>query len=267
MTLQGTPSYRRRTAITRPHAMGRLGQQHRPRALLLAALSLLVAVSCRGRGFAPAPGGCGARLGADQVAEGCLPAHKPRLQGRELHAWAGAVQAAFGTGMGLLGSEQGASAEVMSASDVSWQDPRNWAAFVFYGIIGVLLIKNNLIDFNGPLAGPLGMWTPTCRASHILVSTEAQAQALMAKLQGGPQPPTLEDFADLAKVHSMCKSAKQADGPGELGTIYKGDADDQFHNVCFNEAFPVNVPHGPVKTDAGYHLLWISERLYKPAAA
>merc|ERR1719464_889161 len=98
---------------------------------------------------------------------------------------------------------------MMSVSDVDWSNPWNWFYFSFYTAIAISLFKNNLVDFNGPLASFFGVWTPTCRASHILVPTEGQAQELLAKLQEGPSAPTLEDFAALAKANSTCNSAKR----------------------------------------------------------
>ena len=50
-------------------------------------------------------------------------------------------------------------------------------------------------------------------ASHILVKTEAQCQALIKELETGAE------FAQLAKEHSTCPSGKSG---GSLGTFYPG---------------------------------------------
>lgn len=86
-------------------------------------------------------------------------------------------------------------------------------------------------------------------ARHILVKTEQECNDLKAKIAGG------EDFAAVAGEHSLCPSGR--DG-GALGTFSPGMMVPEFDTVVFNEA--VNVVHGPIKTQFGWHLVEITSR-------
>jgi peptidyl-prolyl cis-trans isomerase C len=86
-------------------------------------------------------------------------------------------------------------------------------------------------------------------ARHILVNTEALCQELKDKIAAGA------DFADVAKQHSACPSGKQG---GDLGAFGPGQMVPEFDRVVFSG--DLNVVHGPVKTQFGYHLLEITSR-------
>ena len=86
-------------------------------------------------------------------------------------------------------------------------------------------------------------------ARHILVSTEAQCNALKQQIAAGA------DFAELAKKHSSCPSGR--DG-GALGTFSPGQMVKEFDQVVFSA--PVGVVQGPVKTQFGYHLVEVTHR-------
>jgi len=90
---------------------------------------------------------------------------------------------------------------------------------------------------------------PQATARHILVSTEAQCQALKAEIEAGA------DFAEVAKQHSSCPSGKQG---GDLGRFSQGQMVPEFDAVVFSG--DLNTVHGPVKTQFGYHLLEITSR-------
>ncbi len=89
----------------------------------------------------------------------------------------------------------------------------------------------------------------TASARHILVPDEAACQDLKTKIEGGA------DFADMAKEHSQCPSGAKG---GDLGTFQKGQMVPEFDQVVFNDE--LNVVHGPVKTQFGFHLLEITAR-------
>lgn len=89
----------------------------------------------------------------------------------------------------------------------------------------------------------------TASARHILVETEDECNTLKAKIEGG------EDFAVVAKEHSKCPSGKEG---GELGEFQPGQMVQEFNDVVFSA--DVNVVHGPVKTQFGYHLIEITNR-------
>ncbi|MCY1292442.1 Peptidyl-prolyl cis-trans isomerase C [compost metagenome] len=83
-------------------------------------------------------------------------------------------------------------------------------------------------------------------ARHILVKTEAEAEQLKKRLDKG------EDFAVLAKKHSICPSAKRG---GDLGEVRPGQMVRVIDQVIFKK--PVRVIHGPVKSQFGYHLVQV----------
>ncbi|MFV0349805.1 MAG: peptidylprolyl isomerase [Halodesulfovibrio sp.] len=90
----------------------------------------------------------------------------------------------------------------------------------------------------------------TAKARHILVDSEATCVELKTRIEGG------EDFAEVAKQYSKCPSGRRG---GELGQFRPGQMVPEFDHVCFNEA--VGVVHGPVRTQFGYHLVEVTERV------
>jgi len=86
-------------------------------------------------------------------------------------------------------------------------------------------------------------------ARHILVDNEDLCKELIEKITSG------EDFAELAKAHSKCPSGARG---GELGEFGPGQMVPEFDKVVFSES--VGLPHGPVKTDFGYHIVEITSR-------
>ena len=87
------------------------------------------------------------------------------------------------------------------------------------------------------------------RARHILVNDEAKCKELIAKLNAGG------NFAELAMENSECPSGQEG---GDLGEFSPGQMVPEFDKVVFSEA--VGVPHGPVKTQFGYHIVEITHR-------
>jgi peptidyl-prolyl cis-trans isomerase C len=86
-------------------------------------------------------------------------------------------------------------------------------------------------------------------ARHILVDNETLCKELIEKITNG------EAFADLAKTHSKCPSGARG---GDLGEFGPGQMVPEFDQVVFSE--PVGTPHGPVKTNFGYHIVEITSR-------
>ncbi len=87
------------------------------------------------------------------------------------------------------------------------------------------------------------------RARHILVSSEADCNALKKKIEAG------EDFAEIAKQHSKCPSGRQGGG---LGEFTPGQMVKEFDEVVFSGE--VGKVLGPVKSQFGYHLIEITNR-------
>jgi len=86
-------------------------------------------------------------------------------------------------------------------------------------------------------------------ARHILVKSKFEAQSLKEKLAKGA------DFAQLAKKHSTCPSAKRG---GDLGEFKAGTMVKAFDQIVFKK--PLLEVHGPVKTKFGFHLI---ETIYR----
>lgn len=89
----------------------------------------------------------------------------------------------------------------------------------------------------------------TATARHLLVESEELCNELKTRIANG------EDFAQLAKEYSQCPSGSQG---GDLGSFSQGQMVPEFDTVVFNEA--INVVHGPVQTQFGYHLLETTSR-------
>jgi len=92
---------------------------------------------------------------------------------------------------------------------------------------------------------------PTAVASHILVSTEEQALDLKKQISEGA------DFAELAKAHSACPSGKSG---GSLGQFSQGQMVPEFDAVIFSD-LPLGEVSEPVKTQFGYHLIAVQQRM------
>ena len=97
-------------------------------------------------------------------------------------------------------------------------------------------------------------FTTKATASHILIKGGAEAEIKLEdlKLEIGDSP---VKFAEAAARYSECPSASSG---GNLGEFGPGAMVKEFDQVVFNEA--VGKVHGPVKTQFGYHLIYISER-------
>jgi len=87
--------------------------------------------------------------------------------------------------------------------------------------------------------------TETVRISHIMVKTEAEAEAVLKDLQAG------KDFAELAKTRSQ--DTGSAEKGGDLGELRHGQTVQEFEEEAFRlkegELSPA------IKTQYGYHIL------------
>lgn len=95
---------------------------------------------------------------------------------------------------------------------------------------------------------------PEFNASHILVETEEEAQALIDTLNGGA------DFAELAKEKSTGPSGPNG---GELGWFGLGMMVAEFEEAVLGmEAGDVSAP---VQTQFGWHVVRLNDKRNKPA--
>lgn len=88
-------------------------------------------------------------------------------------------------------------------------------------------------------------------ARHILVATEKEAADLKAKIDAGG------DFAAFAKQHSKCPSGRSG---GSLGTFARGEMVPEFDKVVFGD-LAINAVSAPVKTQFGWHLIQVQQRM------
>ncbi len=87
--------------------------------------------------------------------------------------------------------------------------------------------------------------TESVATSHIMVKTQAEAEAILQELQAG------KDFAELAKAKSQ--DTGSAEKGGNLGPLRRGQTVPEFEEQAFRlkegELSPV------IKTEYGYHIL------------
>ena len=110
------------------------------------------------------------------------------------------------------------------------------------------------MGFMDDLQGFFKQFTTKASASHILIKGGAEAanQLEDLKVEIGDSPVS---FAKAAAEYSACPSASRG---GDLGEFGPGQMVKEFDTVVFNE--PVGVVHGPIRTQFGYHLIYIRDR-------
>lgn len=87
------------------------------------------------------------------------------------------------------------------------------------------------------------------RASHILVKTKAEAEAVKKQLDGG------EDFAKVAKEKSVDGSAQNG---GDLGLFGKGAMVPPFEKAAF--ALDIGKVSDIVESEFGFHIIKVTEK-------
>lgn len=145
----------------------------------------------------------------------------------------------------------------VSSSAVDWIDAKTLVSIASYGGVALIFIKNNLVDFNGPLAGVLGLERSVCTVVSIKLQTKTRALEIFEQLTGDAKVPALDEFRSLAQETSLVRG-----DVSELRTVYKGDgrADSQLEAAYFDENRALGVPHGPIETKSGFYIIWIVER-------
>ena len=87
------------------------------------------------------------------------------------------------------------------------------------------------------------------RASHILVSSEREANRILEELRKG------KDFGEMARRNSSCPSGKSG---GDLGFFGKGQMVKEFEDAAFS--LKEGELSKPVKTDFGFHIIKVTAR-------
>lgn len=88
------------------------------------------------------------------------------------------------------------------------------------------------------------------KAKHILVDTEQKANDVLKEIKNGL------NFEDAARKYSSCPSKSQG---GNLGQFTRGQMVPEFEDAAFS--LDVNTVGGPVKTQFGYHLIKVDEKI------
>ena len=86
-------------------------------------------------------------------------------------------------------------------------------------------------------------------ANHILVNNEALALKLKDEIK------TIDDFEQLAKIYSECPSSRSG---GYLGCFGRKQMVKEFEDAAFGGNIGEVI--GPVKTQFGYHLIWVTRK-------
>lgn len=87
------------------------------------------------------------------------------------------------------------------------------------------------------------------KASHLLVKTEEEAISLREEIIAG------KDFGLVAAEVSLCPSGASG---GDLGYFTKGQMVKEFEEAAFS--MEVGETSQPIKTDFGYHLIFLADK-------
>ena len=117
---------------------------------------------------------------------------------------------------------------------------------IFVTLLGPSLNERWIQEGN---VGGHGMVKPSAHASHILVASKSEAVQISEKIG------KLKDFEKLARKKSTCPSSQRG---GDLGWFRKGNMVREFEEAVWST--PLKTVSTPVKTQFGYHLIWVHER-------
>ena len=95
----------------------------------------------------------------------------------------------------------------------------------------------------------MNMVAPSVWASHILVNSKSEAIQIKQKIS------KLKEFQKFARKKSTCPSSQKG---GDLGWFRKGMMVREFDDAVWT--IPLSTTSEPVKSQFGYHLIWVHER-------
>lgn len=119
-------------------------------------------------------------------------------------------------------------------------------ASVVIMIISIVMLLRNLLG--GPKSSAV--------ASHILVDDTEDAKAKLTAIK--KEINDFTKFKGAAQRYSKCPSGKASGG--SLGKFTPGMMVPAFDKVIFDKESKVGQVIGPIRTNFGYHLIWIEER-------
>ena len=93
------------------------------------------------------------------------------------------------------------------------------------------------------------MVNPSAHASHILVKSKGEATQLASNIK------KFKDFQNTARNKADCPSSLRS---RDLGLFRKGQMVREFDEVVWT--IPLKTVSEPIKTQFGYHLIWVHER-------
>ena len=93
------------------------------------------------------------------------------------------------------------------------------------------------------------MVNPSAHASHILVKSKGEATQLAMNIK------KFKDFQKTARKKSDCPSSQKG---GDLGRFRKGQMVREFDEAVWT--IPLKTVSEPIKTQFGYHFIWVHER-------
>ena len=93
------------------------------------------------------------------------------------------------------------------------------------------------------------MVAPSAWASHILDNSKSEAIHIRQKIS------KFKELQKLARKKSNCPSSQKG---GDLGWFRKGMMVREFDDAVWS--IPLSTTSEPVKSQFGYHLIWVHER-------
>lgn len=94
-------------------------------------------------------------------------------------------------------------------------------------------------------------------ASHILVSEASPATKAKMEQWKKEIGNDVAAFAKYASKYSECPSKQNG---GNLGKFKRGNMVPPFEKLCFSPGNPTNTTLGPIQTQFGWHLIYMTDR-------
>lgn len=103
---------------------------------------------------------------------------------------------------------------------------------------------------------------PNVTARHILVKTESEAKKVIDELNKTPKNKVEQKFSEIANKQSIDAGNKQVQNGGLIGSLTKEQMVKPFSDAAFAMSVG-NYSKSPVKTDFGYHIIYVIDKADK----